>query len=90
MLAKKQSVLTCLCLLCAMSIAVAGFTAEPNVSFLDNGVIRLGVNLNAGGAITYLSKSGENTNLVNDPQYADVVKELSTLVKQYAAGHTPE
>jgi iduronate 2-sulfatase len=32
----------------------------------------------------------ENTNLVNDPQYADVVKELSTLVKQYAAGHTPE
>jgi arylsulfatase A-like enzyme len=31
----------------------------------------------------------ENTNLVNDPKYADVVKELSTLVKQYAAGHTP-
>jgi arylsulfatase A-like enzyme len=31
----------------------------------------------------------ENTNLVNDPNYADVVKELSGLVKQYAAGHTP-
>jgi arylsulfatase A-like enzyme len=32
----------------------------------------------------------ENANLVNDPKYADVVKELSALVKQYAAGHTPE
>ncbi len=31
----------------------------------------------------------ENTNLVNDPKYADVVTELSALVKQYAAGHTP-
>jgi iduronate 2-sulfatase len=31
----------------------------------------------------------ENTNLVNDPEYAEVVKELSALVKQYAAGHTP-
>jgi iduronate 2-sulfatase len=32
----------------------------------------------------------ENTNLVNDPKYADVVKRLSALAKQYAAGHTPE
>ncbi len=31
----------------------------------------------------------ENKNLVDDPQYADVVKELSGLVKKYAEGHTP-
>ena len=32
----------------------------------------------------------ENTNLANDPKYADVVEQLSGLVKRYAAGHTPE
>lgn len=38
---------------------------EPQMSFLDDGVIRLGVDLNAGGAITYLSRSGSDQNLVN-------------------------
>ena len=28
------------------------------MSYLDNGVIRLGVDLNVGGAITYLSVAG--------------------------------
>lgn len=35
------------------------------MSYLDNGTIRLGVDLNAGGAITYLSRSGTEENLVN-------------------------
>lgn len=35
------------------------------MSYLDNGVIRLGVDLNRGGAITYLSRSGAAQNLVN-------------------------
>ncbi|HOL28263.1 MAG TPA: hypothetical protein PK235_17675, partial [Phycisphaerae bacterium] len=39
---------------------------EHRMSYLDNGTIRIGVNLNAGGAIAYLSKSGDSTNLVNN------------------------
>ncbi|MGA2032225.1 MAG: hypothetical protein ABSG68_08225 [Thermoguttaceae bacterium] len=35
------------------------------MSYLNNGVIRLGVDLNLGGAITYLSRSGSEQNLVN-------------------------
>lgn len=37
----------------------------PRMSYLDNGVIRLGVDLNLGGAITYLSPSGKELNLIN-------------------------
>ena len=66
MLAKKPSVVAFMCLLCMIPMAISSLAAEPNVSFLDNGVIRLGVNLNAGGAITYLSKSGDKNNLVNN------------------------
>jgi hypothetical protein len=66
MLTKKQSVSALLCLLCLIPMAISGLAAEPNVSYLDNGVLRLGVNLNAGGAITYLSKSGDKNNLVNN------------------------
>ncbi len=38
---------------------------EPKMSYLDNGVIRLGIDLNLGGSITYLSRSGSEQNLVN-------------------------
>jgi hypothetical protein len=37
----------------------------PRVSYLDNGTIQLGVDLNLGGAITYLSVTGKDTNVVN-------------------------
>ena len=47
------------------SRAAATVTNEDRVSYLDNGVIRLGVNLELGGAITYLSKSKSDTNLIN-------------------------
>jgi len=43
----------------------ATVTKEDRVSYLDNGVIRLGVNLELGGAFTYLSTSKSNTNLLN-------------------------
>jgi hypothetical protein len=36
------------------------------MSYLDNGTVRLGVDLDIGGAITYLSKSGNDENIVNN------------------------
>ncbi len=51
------------------SVAVAGQERDgrppSKMSYLDNGVIRLGVDLNRGGAITYLARSGSGQNLVN-------------------------
>jgi hypothetical protein len=47
-------------------MALHAATPQHNVSCLDNGTIRIGVNLDAGGAITHLSKSGDSTNLVNN------------------------
>src|SRR5262252_6025751 len=41
-------------------------SAATNLSFLDNGVIKVGVDLDEGGVITYLSKSGDTRNVVND------------------------
>ncbi len=38
---------------------------QPKMSFLDNGIIKLGVDLNLGGSITYLSRSGVEENMVN-------------------------
>ncbi len=35
------------------------------MSYLDNGVIKIGVNLEIGGAITHLSKSGSDENAIN-------------------------
>jgi hypothetical protein len=33
--------------------------------YLDNGLVKLGVDLSVGGAITYLSRSGDDLNLIN-------------------------
>ena len=44
----------------------AADTVEEKMSYLDNGSIRIGVNFNVGGAITYLSKSGGENNLINN------------------------
>lgn len=46
-------------------LALTAVAADDRVSYLDNGVLRLGVNLDLGGAITWLSKSGSDTNLIN-------------------------
>ena len=39
--------------------------AEDKLSFLDNGTIRVGINLDLGGAITWVSRSGSDQNLIN-------------------------
>ena len=57
---------TAILILASGSPALWGAPPEPKMSYLDNGTLRIGVNLNAGGAITYLSKSGDGTNLVNN------------------------
>jgi hypothetical protein len=56
--------------------AIAGFVAllclaaapkdhVPEMSYLDNGTIKLGVDLKLGGAVTYLSPSKKELNLIN-------------------------
>jgi hypothetical protein len=49
--------------------ALTAHAAEPatfsGMSYLDNGTVRIGINLDIGGAITYLSKSGSDENMVN-------------------------
>ena len=54
-----------------VTLLVCGFAdagARPGSavsSVLDNGTIRVGIDLNAGGSISYLSQSGSSYNLVN-------------------------
>jgi hypothetical protein len=56
---------TCLALgICGLLLRAVP-AAEATVSYLDNGQLKVGVDLNMGGSITYLSKSGTNYNLVN-------------------------
>ena len=39
---------------------------ESKLEFIDNGTIKLGVSPDLGGAITYLSKSGSDENIINN------------------------
>ncbi len=39
---------------------------QPRLSYLDNDTMKIGIDRNLGGAITYLSKSGTDNNLVNN------------------------
>ena len=44
-------------------------SAEPvgeKMSFVDNGIIRLGVNLNLGGSVTYLADADDRINIINN------------------------
>lgn len=57
-------------LLHALAGAVAALVPVPPafggaMSFLDDGAVRVGVDLGKGGTITYLSKSGSTLNVVN-------------------------
>lgn len=53
-----------------VSCVWAGQTSSDSggkkMSFLDNGTIRLGVNLNLGGSITYLADSDNRINIINN------------------------
>src|SRR5579871_5909255 len=48
--------------------AQAGRT-EAQMSYLDNGNLRIGIDLRIGGAITYVSKSGSTENLINSADW---------------------
>lgn len=50
-------------LLTALRVPQAG---ARTMTFLDNGVIRVGVDLDEGGVITYLSRPGSEANVIND------------------------
>jgi hypothetical protein len=70
--------------LCLVAAAVACplFAQRPGppgpkfsrMSYLDNGTIRLGVDLDAGGAITYLSRSGVEENVINTHDFGREVQ----------------
>ena len=51
--------------LSATIILMVGPGALGQTSYLDNGVIKIGVNLSKGGSITYLADSGTGQNIVN-------------------------
>jgi len=55
--------------LAALCLAQSTKFQGDHLGFLDNGTIRVGVNLNLGGAITYLSKSGSDVNVVNSADW---------------------
>jgi hypothetical protein len=70
--------LNCLKLFLISFIAVCSFAVCPvqaqqekpgqsaeNISYLDNGILRLGVDLNLGGSITYLAESSDGVNMIN-------------------------
>jgi len=46
-------------------VAGLGQTTDAQTSYLDNGTIRIGIDLSRGGAISYLSRSGTTDNVVN-------------------------
>lgn len=52
-------------LLLIMLLATCGVCAEAEVSTLDNGVIRVGIDLGLGGSITYLARSSDKVNIIN-------------------------
>jgi len=72
-----KSVFTLLLLL-----APAAFCAD-RMEFLDNGTLKLGINLDLGGSITYLSKSGSSENLVNSWDWGRQIQQ------SYYAGPIP-
>lgn len=47
-------------------IAARKLKHVPKMSYLDNGTIKIGVDLNLGGAITYLSLADREANVVNN------------------------
>lgn len=63
---KYPLLFACVLLLTFSSTARAADAPEfSGMSYLDNGVVKIGVNLDIGGAITYLSKSGTEENMIN-------------------------
>lgn len=53
--------------LCAAASCAA--PAANRMSYIDNGTIRVGINLDIGGAITWVSRSGSQENLINSADW---------------------
>jgi hypothetical protein len=51
--------------LCAQDTDPLRDTIPERMSYLDNGTLRIGVNLSIGGAITYLAESEKQINMIN-------------------------
>lgn len=70
----------------AMVLAIIVSTTTPALSqtqLMDNGIIRVGIDLNSGGAISYLSELGSIESAVN-------VRDLGRYIQQsYYSGPTP-
>lgn len=60
----------------ASALAESGGEHKPKMSYIDNGIVKLGVDLNLGGAITYLSRSGTNSelNIINSHDWGRQVQ----------------
>ena len=60
---------TCAIVMVVIAASSTAFAEEKNLSgekFLDNGTVRLGVDLSRGGCISYFSPSGRDENVVNN------------------------
>lgn len=62
----RPIVLLLLSLLTTISVAGRQKFDPSQLEFIDNGAIKLGVSKDLGGAITYLSKSGSEENVINN------------------------
>ena len=66
----KQVVFSLICLLCALTAHSATANAKEKASedgkmYIDNGKVRLGVDMQRGGSVFYFALSKNKTNLLN-------------------------
>jgi len=62
---KPYPLLLLLCLLALSQMAACPDGPGSDMNYLDNGIIKIGVDLKKGGSITYLSDAGNSVNLIN-------------------------
>ncbi len=67
----------------ATAACAAPANHQPRMSYLENDAIRLGVDLNLGGAVTYLSPAGVERNVINSWDWGRQVQ------MSYYAGPVP-
>lgn len=63
-------------LLAAMAVTTGSAFAEEfrGMSYVDNGTVRVGINLEIGGAITYVSPSDSAENIINSHDWGRQVQ----------------
>ncbi len=50
----------------ALTVSCEGKIVESQMRYIDNGIVKLGINLGLGGAITYIADSSNGKNIVNN------------------------